>query len=613
MGHTPHVHQITHSHTLSPALDQRLAHIIEARKEAVEALKRAQNITTPTHFNPYCVGDRVWLEGKNLSTTHPTAKLAPRWYRPFLVTAVISHTTYRLKLPPTWKIHNTFHTSLLTPYRETITNGIKYQEPPPDLINGQPEWEVEKVLGSRCRRNQLQYLVRWKGFSDAHDSWEPLSHLTADERIAEFYNKNPQAVRAITHSPIIRTLTTQPIPMSQTFAPPTIDDDTVPLSSSNLSLANRFDTPPESIPLLDRISLVNTNTPSPPPRDDYERSLPLPHSDESSDDSDDEPPALEYPTHPTLQIPIHPELIDLPSAAITGRTGEYDRYNEGILNHSLYGRPIHLPDGSYQEPQFIRFVHDFMDHQHHVVATHELGQSDPHHLGDIPYGWDLVAAVLPGASHEDVDDDNLADILDEDLITPTNAALYTIDDPGLTADIDRLRHLTRVGETLLERRQALERDTLNWVSRMTPVRNRLVGTRANSRLHPYLAGRALIADPQNDNPQHRRRGTLTITEALQLHADQPCSWNPRSWFHDEETAGLPVRLLSRMNSCVYCGKASHTLRQCPKPHALCHNRLGCIIPTNHPNYGCNTFCPAADLHVMDDEGDYSNYVDADDE
>jgi hypothetical protein len=613
MGYTPRVHQITRSHTLSPTLDQRLAHIVEARKEAVEALKRAQNITTPTRFNPYCIGDRVWLEGKNLSTTHPTAKLAPRRYGPFLVTAVISHTTYRLKLPPTWKIHNVFHASLLTPYRETIMNSAKYQEPPPDLINGQPEWEVEKVLGSRHRRNQLQYLVRWKGFSEAHDSWEPLSHLMADKLIAEFYDKNPQAIRTTTHSPTIQTITVHSNPMSQTFTTPTVDDDTVPLSSSNLSLADRFDTPPESIPLLDRISPVNTSTPSPPPRDDYERSLPLPHSKESSDDSDEEPPALEYPIHPTLQVPVHPELMDLPGAAITGRTGEYDHYNEGILNHSLYGKPIHLPDGSHQEPQFIRFVHDFMDHQHHVVATHELGQSDPHHLGDIPYGWDLVVAVLPGASHEDVDNDNLADILDEDLTTPTNAALYTINDPGLTADVDRLRHLTRVGETLLERRQELERDTINWVSRMTPVRNRLVGTRANSRLHPYLTGRALIADPQNENPQHRRRGTLTIIEALQLHADQPRDWNPRPWFHDEDTAGLPVRLLNRMTSCVYCGKASHTLRQCPNPHALCHNRLGCIIPTNHPNYGRNTFCPAADLHVTDDDGDYTNYVDADDD
>ena len=57
MGYTPHVHQITHSHTMSPTLDQRLTHIIEARKEATEAMKCAQNITTPTCFTPYCVGN----------------------------------------------------------------------------------------------------------------------------------------------------------------------------------------------------------------------------------------------------------------------------------------------------------------------------------------------------------------------------------------------------------------------------------------------------------------------------------------------------------------------------------------------------------------------------
>jgi hypothetical protein len=231
---------------------------------------------------------------------------------------------------------------------------------------------VEKVLGSRRQRNQLQYLVRWRGLSDTHDSWEPLSHLTANELITEFYNKNPQAIRNITHSPTICTLTIHPTSMSQAFAPSIVDNDTVPLSSSNLSPADRFDTPPESLPLLDRISPTHASTPSPPPRDDYERSLPLPHSEESSDDSDNEPPALEYPIQPTLQVPIHPAMMDLPGAAITGRTGEYDRYDEGVLNHSLYRRLIHLPDRSHQEPQFICFVHDFMDHQHHVVAFMSL-------------------------------------------------------------------------------------------------------------------------------------------------------------------------------------------------------------------------------------------------
>ena len=121
----------------------------QARQEAKEALKRAADLEVPTHFEPYQLGDKVWLEGHNLTTTHPTAKLAPRRYGPFLITRVISHTSYQLKLPSQWKIHNVFHATLLTPYKEMTLNGNQNQEPAPELIDGQPEWEVEQILRVR--------------------------------------------------------------------------------------------------------------------------------------------------------------------------------------------------------------------------------------------------------------------------------------------------------------------------------------------------------------------------------------------------------------------------------------------------------------------------------
>jgi hypothetical protein len=90
----------------------------------------------------------VWLEGRHLRTNQPTAKLTPKRHGLFKVVQVMSPGNYRLKLPTQWSIHDVFHTDLLTPYRETPTHGANYQRPPPDLVEGVEEYEVERVLDS---------------------------------------------------------------------------------------------------------------------------------------------------------------------------------------------------------------------------------------------------------------------------------------------------------------------------------------------------------------------------------------------------------------------------------------------------------------------------------
>jgi Chromo (CHRromatin Organisation MOdifier) domain len=125
---------------------------------------------------------------------HPTAKLAPRRYGPFTITKVISLVVFKLKIPDHWKIFNTFHASLLAPYHETMEHGPNYEEPASDLIDGQPEYEVKQVLGARCysRWQKLQYLVQWKGYSKAHNSWEPEGNMHAPELIEDFWKTHPQ-------------------------------------------------------------------------------------------------------------------------------------------------------------------------------------------------------------------------------------------------------------------------------------------------------------------------------------------------------------------------------------------------------------------------------------
>ena len=62
--------------------------------------------------------------------------------------------------------------------------------------------QVEQNVLLERNNNQLQFLVCWKGFSEAHDSWEPAKNIHADELMADFYKRHPLAIRSIP-SPII--------------------------------------------------------------------------------------------------------------------------------------------------------------------------------------------------------------------------------------------------------------------------------------------------------------------------------------------------------------------------------------------------------------------------
>ena len=44
---------------------------------------------------------------------------------PFTITNVTSHVAYQLNLPRNWKIHNVFHASLLSPYKEMEEHGVE--------------------------------------------------------------------------------------------------------------------------------------------------------------------------------------------------------------------------------------------------------------------------------------------------------------------------------------------------------------------------------------------------------------------------------------------------------------------------------------------------------
>jgi hypothetical protein len=193
LGYTPTVYQPIRPSSV-PEVMNRLQQVQEHQKAALEALQAAQNrMAKETKYKPFKEGDKVWLEGSHLKLPYATMKLVPRRYGPFKVVTKISNVAYRIQLPTNWKIHNIFHASLLALYNETTAHGLNFLELLPDLVEGEQEWEVEMILRDRIYKKKKQYLIWWKGYAPAHDSWEDESGIHTPDLIANYKLWNQSA------------------------------------------------------------------------------------------------------------------------------------------------------------------------------------------------------------------------------------------------------------------------------------------------------------------------------------------------------------------------------------------------------------------------------------
>ena len=188
LGYHPSAAEEPTGITNNETVEVRHQLIKEHREVALHALNKTAQ-ATPT--SQYKVEEWVWLEAKYLALPYASTKLAPRHHGLFQITKEISPVAYQLTLPRAWMIHNVFHSSLLTHYKETCESGAQFQHPPPELIGNKEEYEVEQIInhhyyGKCC---QLQYLICWKGYSAADDTWEPADQVHADELVRSYHGK----------------------------------------------------------------------------------------------------------------------------------------------------------------------------------------------------------------------------------------------------------------------------------------------------------------------------------------------------------------------------------------------------------------------------------------
>jgi len=130
-------------------------------------------------IDEYKVGDLVMLSTKDLKyqmVRRRTEKLTERFVGPYRVKEIISLNAVKLELSSTVKIHPVVNVSRVRRYVGQV-EGQRKEQPAPVIIEGEEEWEVERILNKRKVRGKDKYLVRWKGFTAESDTWEGRKNL----------------------------------------------------------------------------------------------------------------------------------------------------------------------------------------------------------------------------------------------------------------------------------------------------------------------------------------------------------------------------------------------------------------------------------------------------
>src|SRR6266853_1002491 len=176
----------------NPTAELRVDQLRQRRIQATKVLNTAASSKSPS-TNMFKHGQKVWLEARNLALPYRSVKLAPRRHGPFTIMQVISLVTFKLALPHQWTIHPVFHASLLTPYSETKEHRENYSRPPPDLVMGEEQYEVEAIHSHQHqgRGRQLQYLVKWLGYPESNNMWEPAGNLQTPALLKEYHRRVP--------------------------------------------------------------------------------------------------------------------------------------------------------------------------------------------------------------------------------------------------------------------------------------------------------------------------------------------------------------------------------------------------------------------------------------
>jgi hypothetical protein len=188
-----------------PAAEEMFKTIQETTQQAIKNLKLAQQqqsyyANQHRREEQFKVGDQVYVSTANLNITSGVNKLNPKFIGPFPIIKVINPVAVQLELPNHYRIHNSFHVSKIKRAKTTeqFPNRTVLEKPPPIIKadnDQKSEWEIEKIVDKRRRRNRVEYLVKWKGYDSYDNQWLPVSQLTNARDVIKDFEESLNSTR----------------------------------------------------------------------------------------------------------------------------------------------------------------------------------------------------------------------------------------------------------------------------------------------------------------------------------------------------------------------------------------------------------------------------------
>jgi len=171
---------------------KRMEEVWNVARTAMKAAQDSQKKQADKHRREvdFDVNDYVWVSTKPWKTDRPSKKLDFQMAGPYKILEKVGN-SYRIDLPPSIKVHPVIPPDRLRKAAMNPVPGQIVDPPPPIVVDGEKEYEVERILAVRLHCRKLQYKAKWVGYDDDPKWYSARDFANSPHLLRDFHNEYP--------------------------------------------------------------------------------------------------------------------------------------------------------------------------------------------------------------------------------------------------------------------------------------------------------------------------------------------------------------------------------------------------------------------------------------